>query len=99
MMPVRLPVEFARNHDKERAVATSCLIPMRPKSRTNAPSLMPMPDMERGTAANMIISGTKTRQARKGISTPRPRARMYTAQKPVTWTTAERSNAFRIMPF
>lgn len=82
IIPIRLPVVLARNHDKERAVATSCLIPMRPKNRTKAPSLMPMPDMEIGSAANMMMSGTKIRQARNGMFTPRPKARMYTAQKP-----------------
>ncbi len=76
MIPTRLPVALARNHDNERAVATSCLIPIRPKNRTKAPSLIPMPDIEIGSAVNMMISGTKIRQARNGICTPKPRARI-----------------------
>jgi hypothetical protein len=99
MRPKRLPVEFARNQDKERAVAKSCLIPMRPKNRTNAPSRMPIPEIEIGSAANMMMSGTNIRQARNGMYIPNPRARMYTAKKPEKWTKPEISKAFKIIPF
>jgi len=99
MRPRRLPDTLARNHDKEIAVAASGLMPMRPKNRTKAPSLIPMPDMEIGNAENMMIRGTKIRQARKGTCSPIPDVRIYTAMILENWTKADIIKAFTIIPF
>lgn len=89
----------ARNHDRERAIATPGLMPMRPKNRTKAPSLTPMPDIEIGSAVNMMIRGKKIRHARKGTCSPIPSASMYTAKIPESWTKADMSRAFMTIPF
>jgi hypothetical protein len=97
--PKRLPAVMLRNHDKERAVATSGLILMRLKKKTKAPSLTPMPDIEIGSIVNTTIGGIKIRHARKGRCSPIPSARMYTATIPESWTKIDISKDFTIISF
>ena len=65
-----------RNQERERAVAISGLIPIIPKSTTNALSLTPRPDIEIGNIVNKIMSGKKIRHTIKEICSPKPRARI-----------------------
>jgi hypothetical protein len=76
MRPKRLPTAVLRNHERERAVAISGLIPIRPKSTTNALSLTPRPDIEIGNIVNRMMSGKKIKNTIKEICSPNPSARM-----------------------
>ena len=41
-------VDIVINHDRDIAVATSGFTPMSPKNNTNAPSLIPRPEIDKG---------------------------------------------------
>ena len=97
--PKRLPAVVEINHDKEIAVATSGLIPIRPKNSTKAPSLIPRPEIDIGRVANRIMSGKKIRHARNGICCPMPSARIYTAKIPENCINTDKKTAFPIISF
>ena len=46
-----------KNQDRERAVATPGLTPIRPNNKTKAPSLTPIPEIEIGIIVKMEMMG------------------------------------------
>ena len=70
-----------RNHTRLRVTALSAEIPTAPKKNAKAPSLIPIPDIERGTKDIRTMAGIKIIKTEKVILIESPRARINTAKK------------------